>query len=47
MLEVRVKDNGEGIAEEDISKLFKSFGKLKRTQRLNKQGIGLGLHICK
>ena len=31
MLRVHVHDNGKGIVEEDKSKLFKMFGKLKRT----------------
>lgn len=31
MLRVHVHDNGKGILEEDKSKLFKMFGKLKRT----------------
>ena len=44
---VYVKDTGAGIAKEDISKLFNRFGKLQRTAKLNKDGIGLGLTIVK
>ena len=47
MLGVEVEDTGVGIAEEDLSKIFKKFGKLHRTADLNNQGIGLGLTIVK
>jgi signal transduction histidine kinase len=40
-----VSDNGEGIAEEDLSQLFQRFSQLKNGQR--KGGTGLGLSICK
>ena len=39
-------DNGKGIKREDMDKLFKWFGKLKRTADLNSEGIGMGLMIC-
>jgi signal transduction histidine kinase len=45
-LKVSVKDNGIGIKEEDISKLFKLFGFLDSTSQMNTNGIGLGLYIC-
>ena len=32
---------------EDQSKLFKMFGKLESTSKINTNGIGLGLVICK
>lgn len=47
MLNVSVKDTGFGIKPEDQMKLFKLFGKLKTTEKVNKGGIGLGLYICK
>jgi len=47
MLEVSVADNGVGIKEEDLGKLFKLFGFLDSTKELNTKGIGLGLHISK
>ena len=47
MLRVHVADNGRGIKAEDISKLFKSFGKIKGHADLNSEGIGLGLMVCK
>jgi signal transduction histidine kinase len=46
-LEIFVKDTGQGISEVDKDKLFKLFGKLKQKNGINKNGIGLGLHICK
>ena len=46
-LEIKVKDTGIGIKEEDKSKLFKLFGFLTSTQEINADGIGLGLYICK
>ena len=46
MLEVHVIDNGKGIRPEEMSSLFKKFGKLKRTALMNNEGIGMGLMIC-
>lgn len=47
MLEVKIKDTGIGISEEDKPKLFKMFGKLQKSSTMNTTGIGLGLNICK
>lgn len=46
MLLVHVVDTGVGIRHKDMDKLFKKFGKLKRTAHSNSEGIGLGLMIC-
>ena len=46
MLKLHIIDNGKGIRKEDIDKLFKMFGKLRRTAEINNEGIGLGLMIC-
>ena len=46
MLKVHVIDNGKGIDEQEISKLFNMFGKLRRTADMNSDGIGMGLMIC-
>lgn len=46
-VEIYVEDTGYGISKEDKNKLFKLFGKIKQKNGLNKQGIGLGLNICK
>lgn len=42
-----VEDSGIGIKQEDLSKLFKVFGKLDDTENLsiNPTGVGLGLII--
>ena len=42
-----MRDTGVGISEENQKKLFKMFGFLEETQKLNKNGIGLGLVISK
>lgn len=46
---VKICDNGIGISQEDQKKLFKTFGKINNNvdNSLNKDGIGLGLTICK
>ena len=38
-----VRDTGVGIKKEDISKLFKFFGKMTSTKDINRGGMGLGL----
>ena len=45
-LMVSVQDEGEGIAESDISNLFKIFYTSKTRPADVKRGIGLGLTIC-
>lgn len=49
MVEVAVRDNGKGIAPEDISKLFQKFSKVDNDYLTvqNVQGTGLGLYISK
>jgi K+-sensing histidine kinase KdpD len=46
LLVTSVKDTGIGIKSEEIPKLFKLFGKLEN-YKLNPQGVGFGLSICK
>ena len=43
----KVEDSGIGIQEQELSKLFKFFGKLISSQSINKGGMGLGLSISK
>ena len=43
---VTVKDTGIGIKEEDMPRLFDSFGRLDETRNRNIEGTGLGLHIA-
>ncbi len=42
-----VKDNGIGISEEDLEKLFKIDSKLRNPGTANEPGTGLGLILCK
>lgn len=42
-----IKDEGYGIAEEDIPFLFDRFYQASDNNRINATGIGLGLAICK
>jgi signal transduction histidine kinase len=46
-LTLKIQDNGVGISEDGIKKLFVNFGKLDENSSLNKEGTGLGLSICK
>lgn len=44
---ISVEDNGIGIKPEDKAKLFRMFGKVGyNNEKINPQGIGLGLTIC-
>lgn len=45
--QIRIKDSGIGISQDDIHKLFKQFGMLKDSRGINSRGTGLGLNICK
>lgn len=45
IVEIRVKDTGIGIAQEQLPKLFKAFERLNTTPRNLKEGTGLGLHL--
>jgi signal transduction histidine kinase len=46
-LVIMVEDTGDGIKKEDLTKLFKLFGKLDDDLKLNSNGTGLGLNITK
>jgi signal transduction histidine kinase len=46
-LQLTIEDDGVGISEENIGKLFKDFSKLEEHEEVNKKGTGLGLSICK
>ena len=45
--ELSVIDEGVGIPEESIEKLFLDFSRLSETESINRSGTGLGLSICK
>lgn len=42
---VGVKNSGQGIPKEEISKVFERFYKSDRSRSLDKNGVGLGLYI--
>jgi len=42
---ISIKDTGIGIKNEEKDRLFKMFGKLEDENRVNTQGVGLGLTI--
>lgn len=46
-LKFAVSDSGIGNSEGERAKLFTLFGKLNAVKKINTQGIGLGLNICK
>ena len=44
--EIRIKDNGVGIDEEFLPKLYNAFEREKTSTDSGLQGTGLGLAIC-
>jgi signal transduction histidine kinase len=44
---VAVRDQGDGIAEEDIPKLFQRFSRVQASRGRRAKGTGLGLYICR
>ncbi len=46
-VQVAVTDQGPGIAEADVAKLFQKFGRLSQPGGRKIPGTGLGLYICK
>src|SRR5690625_8002546 len=47
MIVFRLRNNGKGIAEEDLSKIFNRFFRGDRPRHLEKNSFGLGLSIAK
>lgn len=45
-LKVQVIDSGKGITNDEMGKIFQMFGKVERTERMNIDGLGMGLKIC-
>ena len=43
----KIKDTGVGIPEKELDKLFKFFGKILHHEKINENGMGLGLSISK
>jgi PAS domain S-box-containing protein len=46
-LEVKIKDNGVGIPAEDQKMIFSKFFRARNAVKLQTEGSGLGLFICK
>ena len=46
IVEVRVQDDGLGIAPEDIEKLFDRYYRVENKQTENIPGFGIGLYLC-
>lgn len=46
-IKISVKDNGIGIKEEDIPKIFDKFSQIESSLKRNNGGVGLGLTITK
>lgn len=42
-----IEDNGVGISQPNINKLFSNYARLEEHQSMNAKGTGLGLSICK
>jgi len=47
MYQFEVKDNGIGLSQESISKLFQAFSQIEGSYQKQEQGTGLGLMISK
>ena len=47
MFEIQIIDNGEGMEETDLEKIFQSFIQLNAVKRKNKMDTGIGLTFCK
>ena len=46
-IRISVYDDGESISEEDSKMIFERFYKTDASRGLDKNGVGLGLYICK
>ena len=44
---ISVRNTGDGIVKEEISRVFDRFYKTDRSRSMNKEGVGLGLYIVK
>jgi signal transduction histidine kinase len=47
ILFTEVQDTGIGIKEHDLNLLFKFFGQVAKSKKINRGGMGLGLTISK
>jgi signal transduction histidine kinase len=44
---IAVKDQGPGIEQQDLGKLFKKFSHVSNTDTVASEGAGLGLYLAK
>ena len=44
---VSIKNSGQGLTKEELSKVFNRFYKTDKSRSLDKNGVGLGLHIVR
>lgn len=44
---ISITDTGEGISEKDQEKIFEPFGRIEDSLRRGREGVGLGLAICR
>ncbi len=47
LIEIYIKNSGEGIAEDDIKHVFERFYKTDKSRSMDKSGVGLGLYLVK
>ena len=47
VVEIKVKDQGEGIPEQDLDMIFQPFTQVDGSSRRKSEGSGLGLAITK
>lgn len=47
LVRVSVADQGSGIAPEDVERVFDRLYQAKNSERNGRQGLGLGLYICR
>lgn len=45
-LQMTIRDYGEGVAEEELNHIFQKFYRGQNAKNREKNGAGLGLHIC-
>ncbi|MDH6304430.1 signal transduction histidine kinase/ligand-binding sensor domain-containing protein/DNA-binding response OmpR family regulator [Parabacteroides sp. PF5-5] len=46
-VQISITDNGEGVPEDELDKIFDRFYQTKTENSINYQGSGIGLHISK